>query len=800
MLTTQSTTFTRDVLGRYTCNTFDEAKSTDFKRFNIIIIGGGSFGAAIAEQLFQLDSPVHRRKHRILVLEGGSFLFPEHVQNLPPINAKVAGAARATTIEELRKEWKEQFGDPVPALIDRDRLEKDKGSEVWGLPWHSKVGANSQDPRDKKFSGLAYCVGGRSLFWGGWSPELIDSELADWPATIVQDLKNRYFQEAKQQLGTDTTNDFIFGDLHSALRQRLANSVNTVKNVIPTDSISTDTVPITSESDVEAPLAVQSAPLRSGFFPFNKFSAIPLLMQASRAASSESNGDDFKKRLMVVPNCHVVQLHRDQNNRISRIQTNLGDVQVNPNSIVILASGTVESTRLALLSFPNSNGWIGKNLMAHLRSNTTIRIPRASFPGLPNELQASALFVKGKRGNRHFHLQITACGLKGDISNSEQELNKKIPDIDQIEAFKKVTDNYVVLTLRGIGEMEPNKTNSPTSLVELDPEPDEHGVRRAIVTMGLSDADRLLWDSMDMAAVEVAKIFAQGSPFEYFNEDMQKWQSAPWTKRDGLGTTHHEGGTLWMGSDPMTSVTDIFGRFHEVENALAVGPAIFPTVGSPNPMLGGIALLRRTAQALIPPDKKPVVELDFTSLFDGTSTAGWQMAGTGGFILESRKDDQGDSYNVLRSEGGLGLFWYTLKKFKNFILRLDWQASQPGDNSGIFVRFPDPGNDPFVAVNQGHEIQIDDFGKAPDGQLGSLLHSTGGIYSFAAPTKVVSQLVGEWNTFEIQVTDNDYKVIFNGEVVVEKYTSSRLLEGFIGIQNHGLDSRVSFRNIRIKEL
>jgi len=800
MLTTQSTTFTKDVLGRYICNTFDEAKATDFKRFNIIIIGGGSFGAAIAEQLFQLDSPAHRQKHRILVLEGGAFLFPEHVQNLPPMNAQVSNAARATTIEDLRNEWRAQFGDPVPSLLDRNQLNSDKGVEVWGLPWHSKVGANAQDPRDKRFPGLAYCVGGRSLFWGGWSPELINSELTDWHPKIVQELKSRYFQEAKQQLGTDTTNDFIFGDLHSALRQRLANSVNTVKNVIPTDSISTDTVPITSESDVEAPLAVQSAPLRSGFFPFNKFSAIPLLMQTSRAASSESNGDDFKKRLMVVPNCHVIQLHRDQNNRINRIQTNLGDVQVNPNSIVILALGTIESTRLALLSFPNSNGLIGKNLMAHLRSNTTIRIPRSSFPGLPNELQASALFVKGKRGNRHFHLQITACGLKGNINNSEQELNKKIPDIDQIEAFKKVTDDYVVLTLRGIGEMEPNKTNSPTSLVELDPEPDEHGVRRAIVTMGLSSADILLWNAMDAAAEKVAQIFAQGAALEYFNNGTKNWQSTPRTERDGLGTTHHEGGTLWMDSDPTASVTDIFGRFHEVGNALAVGPAIFPTVGSPNPMLGGVALLRRTAQALIPPDVKPVVEADFTSLFDGTSAVGWQMAGSGGFVLENRKDDQGDSYGVLRSNGGLGLFWYTLKKFKNFILRLDWQASQPGDNSGVFVRFPDPGSDPFIAVNQGHEIQIDDFGKAPDGQLGSLLHATGGIYNFAAPTKVTSRLVGEWNTFEIKVTDNDYTVILNDEVVVAKYTSNRLLEGFIGIQNHGLDSRVSFRNIRIKEL
>ena len=42
-----------------------------------------------------------------------------------------------------------------------------------------------------------------------------------------------------------------------------------------------------------------------------------------------------------------------------------------------------------------------------------------------------------------------------------------------------------------------------------------------------------------------------------------------------------------MGDDPGRSVTDGEGRFHGVEKAYAVGPALFPTIGSPNPMLTG---------------------------------------------------------------------------------------------------------------------------------------------------------------------------------------------------------------------
>src|SRR4051812_2845518 len=60
--------------------------------------------------------------------------------------------------------------------------------------------------------------------------------------------------------------------------------------------------------------------------------------------------------------------------------------------------------------------------------------------------------------------------------------------------------------------------------------------------------------------------------------------------RDGLGTTHHEAGTLWMGATDTDSVTDTSGRFHHVSNAYVVGPAVFPTLGSANPSLTALAL------------------------------------------------------------------------------------------------------------------------------------------------------------------------------------------------------------------
>ena len=140
----RSTPFTRDVIGRYVCNGLDEAINSansqwrnDARPFDFIIIGGGSFGGVLASHLFQADK---KRAHRILVLEAGPVVLPEHVQNLPP-NLGPAG------------------GDSV------------WDTQVW----------NSDSPQswNRQFPGLAFCLGGRSLFWGGWSPYLIDSEVPD---------------------------------------------------------------------------------------------------------------------------------------------------------------------------------------------------------------------------------------------------------------------------------------------------------------------------------------------------------------------------------------------------------------------------------------------------------------------------------------------------------------------------------------------------------------------------------------------------------------------------------------------
>ena len=205
-------------------------------------------------------------------------------------------------------------------------------------------------------------------------------------------------------------------------------------------------------------------------------------------------------------------------------------------------------------------------------------------------------------------------------------------------------------------------------------------------------------------------------------------------------------------------------------------------------LLGGIQWAVGAAEADCRPEK------GYSPLFDGTaeSLADWKQAGPGSFSLS---DD-----GTLTSSGGLGMLWYADRGLGSYSLKLDWKmASASGDdNSGVFVGFP-ASDDPWSAVNNGYEVQID-ASDAPD-------RTTGAVYSFqSADIKKRDRALnppGEWNTYEIRVEGERLRVYLNG-VKINDFTNTdparSLRDGHVGIQNHGAEDQVSFRDIRIKEL
>jgi hypothetical protein len=167
-------------------------------------------------------------------------------------------------------------------------------------------------------------------------------------------------------------------------------------------------------------------------------------------------------------------------------------------------------------------------------------------------------------------------------------------------------------------------------------------------------------------------------------------------------------------------------------------------------------------------------------IFDGKGTDGWRQCGPGKFVLHD---------GVLTSEGGMGLFWHQAD-YSDFKLTLEFKVAHKGDNSGVFVRFSDPKDDPGIPIREGYEIQVCDTEEA---------NPTGSIYGFQKSKEIATKPVGEWNKYEITVIGQKYTVKLNDKVVNE-FTGNRSLHGHVGIQNHNQGSEVSYRNIRVVDL
>ncbi|MGA5898472.1 ThuA domain-containing protein [Streptomyces venetus] len=199
-------------------------------------------------------------------------------------------------------------------------------------------------------------------------------------------------------------------------------------------------------------------------------------------------------------------------------------------------------------------------------------------------------------------------------------------------------------------------------------------------------------------------------------------------------------------------------------------------------LLGGLQYATGQVKADCKPGK------DYRKIFNGQTLDGWKQAGPGKFNVKD---------GTLETEGGMGLLWYQAKELKSYSLKLDWKM-RGDDNSGIFVGFP-ASDDPWSAVNKGYEIQIDATDAAD--------RTTGSVYSFkSANIKARDQVLrppGQWNSYEIKVQGERLQVFLNG-VKINDFTNKdperSLTDGYIGLQNHGADDQVSFRNIQLKEL
>lgn len=187
----------------------------------------------------------------------------------------------------------------------------------------------------------------------------------------------------------------------------------------------------------------------------------------------------------------------------------------------------------------------------------------------------------------------------------------------------------------------------------------------------------------------------------------------------------------------------------------------------------------------------------WTPLFNGHDLTGWEHVGPGRFVVED---------GTLKTEGGMGLLWYAPEKLGHCRLRVVFRTAGTAGNSGVFIRIPERPTEPWMPVNRGYEVQIDDSEDE--------YHVTGVLYSLTKAMARTSR-PGEWNEMEIGLDGARTWVRLNG-VIVTDYTEGsptppkreqwepdrgpRPAEGYVGLQNHGSADTVYFREVSVAPL
>lgn len=140
--------------------------------------------------------------------------------------------------------------------------------------------------------------------------------------------------------------------------------------------------------------------------------------------------------------------------------------------------------------------------------------------------------------------------------------------------------------LRNFLEMEPNADNRVTLSKELD----AYGQPLPLVRHRATELDR-------RSLVELhATLAAEFQRTSIGRLETSIASADPWPIDQDA--SHHMG-TTRMGTDPKTSVVDLDGRVHGVDNVFAAGASVFPTSGCANPTFTIVALSIRLAEHLI---------------------------------------------------------------------------------------------------------------------------------------------------------------------------------------------------------
>ncbi len=172
-----------------------------------------------------------------------------------------------------------------------------------------------------------------------------------------------------------------------------------------------------------------------------------------------------------------------------------------------------------------------------------------------------------------------------------------------------------------------------------------------------------------------------------------------------------------------------------------------------------------------------------TSIFNGQDLTGWKtpkypecwIAKDGILTVTNNPERKGENLS-------------TVKRYRDFVCRLEFKFGAGTVDSGVFMR------------NDRDQIQIGISGSLKRDMTASPYIPGKGYPVEAEGVKELLKL-GDWNTLRIRAVGKTYTTWLNGAEVMSYTSASAVEEGPLGIQLHGgRKMTIQYRNMAVTEL
>jgi len=187
-------------------------------------------------------------------------------------------------------------------------------------------------------------------------------------------------------------------------------------------------------------------------------------------------------------------------------------------------------------------------------------------------------------------------------------------------------------------------------------------------------------------------------------------------------------------------------------------------------------------------------------LFNGSNLDGW------GFVLQDNSKKPEEVFKVqngvIHITGSPFGYMYTLNKYENYRLHVEWRWPQEATNSGIFLHVQDDNKVwPNAVECQLQAGNAGDFVLLNGSNLAEFVTKKGEkrpAFPVIRKKNASNEMpVGEWNNAVITCEKGKITVYING-ALQNKGTKSLHKTGHIALQSEGKD--IQFRNVRLTPL